>query len=621
MVETMKKKQKKSFTSEDDMSPLLNRYSPTTIIALLQEIYQFADTKMDWKSIVKKTSTGITNPREYQNLWRHLAYRLALSENVEDGVEPLDDDSDLESELEVYPTVTVEESQEAGAYAKVLLASGLPSDPNCETAEAPLIINIPNGHASRGPLDDSQPFCSQGKNITIPVTVQVQQLPTGMASTEGLEGNGPATGGLPQKKKKIPWTQEEDKILIAAVEEYGEKNWAIIIRKYFNGERTNSQLAQKWAFIKKRNPHLVPGGSVPTGASASSLLSESQQATLATTRFSIESAIKMPLLNRFISAGSTASTPNSNSQSSSPITPGEASGSLQKGVSKPRLPPKKLSTAPAMAPAGPNSMIQAAAVAAGARIANPSTAASLLKAAQSKNVVRIRPGGGNLLITSMSGATSATNQSGKPSNVHYMRTGLASASANYSTVMPSVPQSAKLKAGDLPVGSTASSPMCIDSNGTTEASISGEIEVCGSKNMPKGLGQNNKAALPDTEIIKETQTTMTGRMDEMYQTNSASQIDSSVIPSVPQSANSRTADLPVPTESPSPMCVDSNVKTEVDTHENMEVSSSDNTPIEFEQNDKTVLPDAEVVKESQRTTEMGEKDQTALVSQTESQNM
>ncbi|KAF6175766.1 hypothetical protein GIB67_035893 [Kingdonia uniflora] len=57
--------------------------------------------------------------------------------------------------------------------------SGLPSDPNCETAEAPLIINIPNGHASLGPLDDSQPSCSQGKNITIPVTIQVQQLATG----------------------------------------------------------------------------------------------------------------------------------------------------------------------------------------------------------------------------------------------------------------------------------------------------------------------------------------------------------------------------------------------------------------------------------------------------------
>ncbi|KAF6157034.1 hypothetical protein GIB67_041495 [Kingdonia uniflora] len=93
-------------------------------------------------------------------------------------------------------------SRQQSVVKQVFLGSGLPNDPNCETAEVPLIINIPNGHASLGPLDDSQPSCSQGKNISIPVTVKVQQLPTGMASTEGLEGNGPATGPLMSLKQR-----------------------------------------------------------------------------------------------------------------------------------------------------------------------------------------------------------------------------------------------------------------------------------------------------------------------------------------------------------------------------------------------------------------------------------
>lgn len=45
---------------------------------LLQEMAYYADTKMDWNELVKKTSTGITNAREYQLLWRHLAYRDSL---------------------------------------------------------------------------------------------------------------------------------------------------------------------------------------------------------------------------------------------------------------------------------------------------------------------------------------------------------------------------------------------------------------------------------------------------------------------------------------------------------------------------------------------------------------
>lgn len=66
-----------------------DRYSATTILSLLQEVSQFASVKIDWKALVQKSSTGISSAREYQMLWRHLAYRDSLLEKVEDGAEPL----------------------------------------------------------------------------------------------------------------------------------------------------------------------------------------------------------------------------------------------------------------------------------------------------------------------------------------------------------------------------------------------------------------------------------------------------------------------------------------------------------------------------------------------------
>jgi len=126
------------------------RYTATTILALLQEVAQFDGAKIDWNALVKKTSTGISNAREYQMLWRHLAYRHVLPEKFDDGAHPLvcsaslpeklnaassffllllfgfecfffqdDDDSDLESELEAFPSVTSEASTEAAACVKV----------------------------------------------------------------------------------------------------------------------------------------------------------------------------------------------------------------------------------------------------------------------------------------------------------------------------------------------------------------------------------------------------------------------------------------------------------------------------------------------------------------------
>jgi hypothetical protein len=109
------KKNKKGVISEEDVSALLQRYEPfsflflstfyfwvikigfffvfrytaTTLLALLQEVAQFDGAKIDWNALVKKTSTGISNAREYQMLWRHLAYRHVLPEKFDDGAHPL----------------------------------------------------------------------------------------------------------------------------------------------------------------------------------------------------------------------------------------------------------------------------------------------------------------------------------------------------------------------------------------------------------------------------------------------------------------------------------------------------------------------------------------------------
>lgn len=67
----------------------MGRYSPTTVLALLQEVAHCPDVKIDWNVLVERTSTGITNAREYQMLWRHLAYRGSLPEKFQDDAQPL----------------------------------------------------------------------------------------------------------------------------------------------------------------------------------------------------------------------------------------------------------------------------------------------------------------------------------------------------------------------------------------------------------------------------------------------------------------------------------------------------------------------------------------------------
>ncbi|KAL4296676.1 hypothetical protein GQ457_12G016650 [Hibiscus cannabinus] len=466
------KKQKKGSISEEDVSTLLQRYTATTVLALLQEVAQYPGVKLNWNALVKKTTTGISNAREYQMLWRHLAYRNSLLEKFDDGAEPLDDDSDLEYELEPCPSVSGETSAEAAACVKVLIASGLPSDSslaNSSMVDAPLTINIPNSQSSRVSSENSQPTCSmRGLNITVPVSVQKQILPA-VPSAETLEGNGSAGANLPARRKRKPWSEAEDMELISAVQRCGVGNWANILRGDFKGDRTASQLAQRWTIIKKRLGNLnVEGNStVPQ-------LSEAQLAT----RSALSLALDMPDKNLTAACTSNPGLKISSGTSALPATGGEASVQVQRQfqqgpiasaqsqnhcqqgsissvsahnqpqkapiISTPSqnqpqkgpiasVPSKNLSQqvpvasvqvpnpsqqGPMITKSSPHgsssstlrsrvslkkpptyfsstgSILEATAVAAGARIGSPEAAASLLKAAQSKNAIHIITSGG-----------------------------------------------------------------------------------------------------------------------------------------------------------------------------------------------------------------------------------
>ncbi|KAI3942493.1 hypothetical protein MKW98_013145 [Papaver atlanticum] len=402
-------KRRKGLISEEDIASLLKRYSAPTILAVLKEVAQFPDVKIDWNLLVKKSTTGISNAWEYQMLWRHLAYCGVLPETVEEKPEPLDDDSDLEYELETFPPASDEASLEAAACVKVLLASGLPDDAGGPaTVEAPLTINIPSWQDSKSPSDNPQP---SRINITFPVYVQKQSSPAVTMAEGLLEGTGPNAGSQPARRKRKPWTLEEDNELIAAVKKLGERNWANILKADFKGDRTASQLSQRWSIIRKRNnANLETVG----GSGSQSELTEQQLAT----RRAVSIALNMPMNSSLSSACAVEAATGISQQ-----IPLQTALSLPKGTSSVTTKPR--GTTKKAASVVPNPMIQAAAVAAGARIATPSTAKSLLKAAQSKSAVHISTTG----KPSIPGVTPplTPNHSGTRPNVHYICTGLSPA--------------------------------------------------------------------------------------------------------------------------------------------------------------------------------------------------
>lgn len=60
-----------------------------TLLTLLQEVERVAGDKIDWDELVKNTATGISCAREYQMLWRHLAYGNILEDQIDSDAEPM----------------------------------------------------------------------------------------------------------------------------------------------------------------------------------------------------------------------------------------------------------------------------------------------------------------------------------------------------------------------------------------------------------------------------------------------------------------------------------------------------------------------------------------------------
>ncbi|KAH1121775.1 hypothetical protein J1N35_004935 [Gossypium stocksii] len=559
-------KQKKGSISEEDISTLLQRYTATTVLALLQEVAQFPGVKLDWNALVKKTSTGISNAREYQMLWRHLAYRDVLLEKLEDGPDPLDDDSDLEYELEPCPSVSSETSAEAAACVKVLIASGLPNDSslaNSSMVDAPLTINIPNARSFRVSSENLQPTCSMpGTNITVPVSVQKKILPS-VTSAETMEGNGPAGANLPARRKRKPWSEAEDLELIAAVQKCGVGNWANILRGDFKGDRTASQLAQRWTVIKKRcgnlnvegnsaipqlseaqlatrsalslaldmpdknltaactnNPGLkiMSSSAPPTAGGEASVRAQSQvqQGPLASVEAQIQSqqgpVASVSSHNRS-QEGPIASASPQNPSQQGPVASVQVPNQSQQGSMPTKTSPRGSSTLKSRvplkkAPAKPfsttGSILDATAVAAGARIGSPEAAASLLKAAQSKNAIHIMTTGGSSVKPVIPSGTSS----------QYVCTGLT-AEAHSSPVISSTLHPGSVKPATQRVEHTSSvslsinAPMqqcnAVTSGTAVEVSPKEDLEIKGSvsDSLPKEHVRENRAYVSKNERGEE----------------------------------------------------------------------------------------------------------------------
>lgn len=425
------KKGKKGTISEEDMSALLQRYSVNTVLGLLQEVEQAAGEKIDWREAAKNSATGISSAREYQMLWRHIAYGETLINQLDNDAEPIDDDSDLEHEVEAFPAVGREASVEAAACVKVLIASGYPNNsnlPNNSTIEAPLTINIPNSKAVSASSDGSLlPNIIQGTNISIPVSVQKQPLSSGVTG-EKRPNNEVSEVNLPNRRRRRSWSLEEDMKLTASVQKHGERNWANIARWDFKNDRRASELSQRWSSLRKKQGN--------TKAGTSSQPSETQ---LAAAHRAMSLALNMPMGDNLKSAAQKNAAGIKIQHQPPKASASPADQQLQRaGPTKPQM----LTNRPTMNTISDrDSMVKAAAVAAGARIATPADASSLIEAARSQNVVHITTGGSSVMKSS---TTSIGHQ--LPSNVHFIRNGLAKAPiSTFSAPKPNLSETGEAK--------------------------------------------------------------------------------------------------------------------------------------------------------------------------------
>lgn len=206
------------------------------------------------------------------------------------------------------------------------------------------------------------------------------------------------------------------------------------------------------------------------------------------------------------------------------------------GSSKARVaPPKKPSTKTTLSPEStvtksnlnpdsvaskstlsPDSLVKATAVIVGARIGTASDAASLVKAAQSKNAVHIMPGG-SLIKSSVAGSSNSF-----PSNVHYICTGLVSRpTSSYSSAPPNASQAGGTHQMQGPSTKSAASVVQPSLGGATASDLSGLAETKGGANSDASSGHpdapaveksSSNAAKTIKELVLEGQTDIKGKL-------------------------------------------------------------------------------------------------------------
>ncbi|XP_044427318.1 nascent polypeptide-associated complex subunit alpha, muscle-specific form [Triticum aestivum] len=437
--------------SEDEVYLILHKYSPATILTALQEVAQHAERRsIDWRALVAKTATGITSAREYQMLWRYIAYRHDFIENTEDiGAQPLGDESDLECEIEPFPKPSNEAAAEASRFAKILIYG--PSREQCSShrvnSEVPL-LNTPNEKIPRVPSDKQLAQSHRLTNGTGPISNSKQASHTGL-SPDPFDGNGP------HKKTKKPkaWSNKEDADLMDGVHKCGEGNWLNILHRYkFDSTRTYVQLSQRWAVICRRQGTTKP-------AKAKSVTTEFD---IKATQKAFSMALDMPMGKPggfstlrlgasqqsaqhpapvFVAAAPELKCATSSSSFPLPVpapaqgqiplprvqpAPAQAAASKVSNTSNKSQNSSKKQNAQANPTNAPSS-IQAAAIAAGGRIAPASIATNLLKAAQSSQAVHITPkakhirprGKGSSKTTSSKASTMAGEPGTQPGSAEH----------------------------------------------------------------------------------------------------------------------------------------------------------------------------------------------------------
>ncbi|CAI8585807.1 unnamed protein product [Vicia faba] len=235
---TLQNKNKPSFTKEDS-AILLKKYDARTVLTLLQEVASNAGWKINWKELVKKSSTGISSVKEYRILWRHLAYANSL---VDHDFQDLDDDSDLECERKSFPPISKQNESQATACVQVMIESVAmtKSAATSSTIEAPLPIKVASSNLT------------QETSINFPVLVDRQTRVNN------------DTNASSSNKRKGAWSKGEDIELQAAVQKWGEGNWTeMAARDDFTLNRTAAQLSKRWRILKNKpfqeaqNPSLI----------------------------------------------------------------------------------------------------------------------------------------------------------------------------------------------------------------------------------------------------------------------------------------------------------------------------------------------------------------------------